>query len=333
MPDLRTTVTELATGLGMLGFDSPGEALQARPPAMVSASPETWGLLDGAHSGGALTKAFEDAWDNGRAFLEADDALRQRLPLRIEWKGSHKAPGNEAVPVDLRVDHTFLVSCKYLSRIVANSSPSLLFDALQRRQVRRGVDWYAEVASNEYQCLYDAVRADLSASDLPEKVSALSTEDKQLLAKSLSGGWSTAAADAYQVLADTVAVESAQRWRNALDGSSAQEAALWRLMRIGDAPYYILGSAAGGPLRLRIATQWDWRRQYRFRQLDVSAQRGGQPRVAWHGVAEDRLSGTEVSVEGHIEIRWSHGRFGGKPEAKVYLDTPHSCVPGYYLLK
>ena len=34
-------------------------------------------------------------------------------------------------------------------------------------------------------------------------------------------------------------------------------------------------------------------------------------------------------VNGHVEIRWSHGRFAQVPEAKVYLDTPQQLVPGY----
>jgi len=38
-------------------------------------------------------------------------------------------------------------------------------------------------------------------------------------------------------------------------------------------------------------------------------------------------------VGGHVEIRWSHGQFGGNPEAKVYLDTPHNDVPGYFRLR
>jgi hypothetical protein len=37
-------------------------------------------------------------------------------------------------------------------------------------------------------------------------------------------------------------------------------------------------------------------------------------------------------VRGRVEIRWSHGRFSGSPEAKVYLDTPHVEVPGYHAL-
>jgi len=37
-------------------------------------------------------------------------------------------------------------------------------------------------------------------------------------------------------------------------------------------------------------------------------------------------------VQGHVEIRWSHGRFSGAPEAKVYLDTPHANVPVFHPL-
>jgi hypothetical protein len=43
--------------------------------------------------------------------------------------------------------------------------------------------------------------------------------------------------------------------------------------------------------------------------------------------------GDARTISGHVEIRWSHGRFVGWPEAKVYLDTPHAEVPGYEALR
>jgi len=55
--------------------------------------------------------------------------------------------------------------------------------------------------------------------------------------------------------------------------------------------------------------------------------------VRWHAVVRDLAHGRdELTVEGHVEIRWSHGRFSGPPEAKVYLDTPFIDVPGYWAL-
>jgi hypothetical protein len=55
--------------------------------------------------------------------------------------------------------------------------------------------------------------------------------------------------------------------------------------------------------------------------------------VGWAATVRDRTSRSETTVAGHIEVRWSHGRFGGPPEAKGYLDTPHHLVPGYFTLR
>jgi hypothetical protein len=106
---------------------------------------------------------------------------------------------------------------------------------------------------------------------------------------------------------------------------------LWRLLRIGSAPYFVLGASSSGFVRLRIATPWDWRQQFDLRSLSVEPQPSGQPTVAWRACAR-RRNGSDAMVEGHVEVRWSHGRFGGPPEAKVYLDTPHLRVPGYFPL-
>jgi hypothetical protein len=55
--------------------------------------------------------------------------------------------------------------------------------------------------------------------------------------------------------------------------------------------------------------------------------------VGWCAVVRDRAHARERVVEGHVEVRWSHGRFAAPPEAKVYLDTRHDEIPGYFPLK
>ena len=59
---------------------------------------------------------------------------------------------------------------------------------------------------------------------------------------------------------------------------------------------------------------------------------GGGATMAAAGSVDDHAARGQRAVEGHIEIRWSHGRFGGPPEAKVNHDTPHQLVPGYWPL-
>jgi hypothetical protein len=104
---------------------------------------------------------------------------------------------------------------------------------------------------------------------------------------------------------------------------------LWRLLRFGPAPYFVLGSAKSGPLRLRIATPWDWRQHYSLVEFSIEAVAAGQPIVQWSAVLTKNAGGDVEKVEGHVQIRWSHGRFSAV-EAKVYLDTAHSQVPGYF---
>jgi hypothetical protein len=384
VPNLRTMVTELGTGLGMLGHDDVDQALAARSPVMRSLSPEDWDRLQAIRAGAAFDAEFHAAWGNGHTFLTAREGLRGRRPEVIEWKGAVRGSGDEVAPVDLRIDHVYLVSCKYMSKILFNVSPTHVFDSLlvggpARRGRGVGGDWYAEVAPAPYQRLYDIVRAALRQEmveqadarwsergvatlalpgleaveaatraeattmaqdaqailrELPARATELSSAQRTALGDHLKAGWPPEAKLAYQELSEEVARESAGRWLAALSVSaSAGESMLWRLLRMGSAPYFVLGSSVTQPLRLRIATPWDWKQLYGLLRFDVFPQGGGQPRVGWLAVVREKSSGQVHKLAGHVEVRWSHGRFGGLPEAKCYLDTSHHLVPGYFPLQ
>ena len=418
MPSDRTMVTELGTALGLLGPATVDESLRSRSAVMHSLSPESWSHLQHLRDGGAFDAEFHAAWENGRAFLTAEDGLRGRRPRVVEWKGTGRAPGDEVAPVDLRVDHVYLISCKYLSNILFNVSPSHVFDdllvggggrgrrgaagetarsSLPEGTGRGGGDWYAEVAPDEYQALYDEVRtAVASAGDAgpaPGAVQARagaggrresgvpgaparpglgdaggaggasspaprrtgrrwrhaqpfcadcrrwpstsrSSSAKRGSRTWLRGGWPGEAKKAYQALSERVSFMSVRRWELAMDRNGGTgETMLWRLLRMGSAPYFVLGSSATRSLRLRIATPWDWRQHFSLGAVFMTAQRGGQPRVGWEAVVRNRATHEVHELAGHIEVRWSHGRFGGPPEAKGYLDTPHHLVPGYFALR
>jgi hypothetical protein len=402
VPHPRTMVTEVGTALGMLGHDTVDGVLASRSPVMRSLSPDDWDHLGVLRAGGAYDAEFHAAWENGRAFLTAGDGLRGRTPEVVEWKGAIRAPGDEVAPIDLRIDHVYLVSCKYLSKILFNVSPSHVFDDLlvggQARRGRSiGQDWFAEVAADRVQALYDEVRrsldhgatnggggarpgvplragpgsgrleprlpgldldhdldyddevgraggegpgalsaaqVDAALRQLPGRVGDLTSTQREALGRSLRSGWPGDAKASYQELAAEVARSSAARWRQALtSGRGAAEAMLWRLLRMGSTPYFVLGSSATHSLRLRIATPWDWRQVFTLVSLEIFAQPGGQARVGWVASVREQSSGQLHEVAGHVDVRWSHGRFSGPPEAKGYLDTPHQQVPGYFALR
>jgi len=328
----RTFVTELSTGLGMLGTDDVGATIAARPTTVANLGSDDWERLEQLWAGGDHDDDFRRGVDNGRAFLEAADALNGRPPRIVEWTGPRRAPGDEVVPADLRVDHVYLVSCKYLSKVLHNASPQRLVEGLlaQGPTEERG-DWYHAVAAPEHEALYTACVRSVGSGPWPVTVRGLDTRQRRRLRDLLGRDWPKDAVRPYARLCAAVAEQTAARWADRLTDRN-REAVLWRLLRIGSAPYFVLGASREGSTRLRIDTPWDWRQRFDLRALEVVAQPGGQPRVGWTARYRVRATGEERSVEGHVELRWSHGRFSGPPEAKVYLDTPHELVPGYHPL-
>lgn len=333
MPAVRTEISEIVTGLGMLGFQDVEGALAVRPRSLLNVGPAEYASLDAAHAGGEHAGIFARAWDNGVAFAESTDGLRGRPPWSLEWKGNHRPPGYEQVPADLRVDHVYLVSCKYGSNILTNSSPANLFVRQLAGRAEDGDDWFATVVPAAYQSFYALCRRHVGGS-LPAQVGELSGEDRHRLRSELPRRLGGELGAAYRAFSHEAATASAARWMAVLGTKSGRESMLWRLLRLQSAPYFVLGEAADrSTLRYRVATPWDFRNRYQFVGFEAwGDETAQQPVVRWAARAKDRESDMSVEVEGHIEVRWSHGRFNHAPEAKVYLDTAHHEVPGYFPL-
>jgi hypothetical protein len=333
MPSDRTLVTELATALGMVGAPEVEEVLAARPASLSTLDGAAWDRLRELFDAGRHAEGFAAGFANGRAFLGADDALAGRVPRRIEWTGGQKHPGDEAVPLDLRIDHVYLVSCKYLSKVLQNAGPARLAEGLLTfRQLDDRRDWYERVAPVEYQALYEACLGALGARGFPRRVTDLDVAERERLSTLLDGRtWPDGTQDEHRDFCRAVSTATARIWNRNLRPSD-REAMLWRLLRIGSAPYFVLGSDGRDSMLLRVDTPWDWRQRYRLESFAVEAQDLGQPRVSWAAGYLDRCTGEHREVRGHVQVRWSHGRFRQRPEAKVYLDTPHADVPGYHPL-
>ena len=326
MPSLRTEVTEIVTGLGMLGADDLDDAFRACPGELINVDGAAWARLRDGWNAGELRYDFYGAFTSGRAFLRSSDGLRGRRPERVEWKGTQRVARLDPVPVDLRVDRVFLVSCKYLSSILLNASPSAVFGGDDEP------DWYVEVSPEAYQRFYESVRRSIGVNGMPPYVGDLTPDQRLELSRHVPSRLSGEMGETYRQLALDVGRASAARWRASLGSKRAREAALWQLLRISATPYFVLGATRGNVLRLRIDTAWDWRQRYDLRGFEIWGEDAGQPIVRWRAVVRDRERDEDLPVDGHVQVRWSHGKFRQPPEAKVYLDTPHSAVPGYHAL-
>jgi hypothetical protein len=333
MPGDLTEITEIATALGMLAPDL-DSAVAQQPLPLANVPAVAWDRLTAAYQSGRYADSFATAFANGRAFLHATEGLRGRPPLIAEWKGPHRPPGDDVIPADLRIDHVYLISCKYLSRVLLNPGPPRLFDRLLVGEERSTANWFETTAPAEFQAFYAAAIRATALLGLPDTFGLATRDHQTLLKRALPDRrLPTDLEEPWSDLCEAVAAESARRWTTALGSPRHQLRLLWRLLRISQASYFVLGTDKTASLRLRVDSTWDWMQAYELRSFDVSARYAGQPEVAWQAVARRRADGRDCSIEGHVEIRWSHGRFLGSPEAKVYLDTPHRLVPGYHELQ
>ena len=85
MASVRTEITELATGLGMLGYDSPTEAISQFPKQFADVTERVWDQFTRAVDESPHRVDFAGAYRNGQVFLEANDGLRGRPPQLFEW--------------------------------------------------------------------------------------------------------------------------------------------------------------------------------------------------------------------------------------------------------
>lgn len=332
MPSARTTLTEIATALGCLDYPNLDWAV-IRRPGIDGLRSDDWDQIDTELARPDGRAVAEAAFENGQHFVGHVDGLRGRPPVVLEWTGGRRIPGDQAIPADLRLDHVYLVSCKYLSKIVLNTSPARLFELLlQPGSVHQRNDWFESIAPEEHRAFASAAASDFGVAcswsgGRLDAASRATLKERFGRRARLEGE----VAAAYRDLCAAVSSRSAERWRSSLAtaGVRGREDLLWRVLRFASATYFVLGAAADRSLRLRVMTPWDWRQRFELSAFEIEAAAAGQPQVRWEATVHDRVAGREVPVHGHVEIRWSHGRFARPPEAKVYLDTPPAEVPGY----
>ena len=236
MADDRTKLTELATALGMTGHATLREAIEARP-GVLEIEADEWDDLNRILGAGKLAAVAETAFANGAYFASHADGLNGRTPRRIEWSGGRRLPGDRPVPADLLVDRVYMISCKYLSKILHNTAPAHVFlDGLAGTSKSRGVDWFQKVAPDAHEALYARTVEVLRLPDMAESPISQTREQRPRLRLALKElappGLPEGLDQEYERLIEEVSRASAALWEADLVDRSQQERLLWRLLRI-----------------------------------------------------------------------------------------------------
>ena len=146
-------------------FRDLAQALAARPRFITNVDDDVYDQLDEAFASG--TTLMCSGWPGPTGSASPGRPMARAGPLVGGVERPHKPPAYEQIPADLRVDHVYLLSCKYGSKILQNASPANLFDRALNERRTSAVDWFDAVAPTSYGEFYTEVVAHTGLTGLP----------------------------------------------------------------------------------------------------------------------------------------------------------------------
>lgn len=335
MPSAKTETSELCVAFGILGLD----------PSRVYPQAEIDERLDRTLSAGKYI-AFRSEYQRDptlypRLLTVGQRMAAQHAPLRqaesVQWTGPFHQASTASGAKDLMVGNT-PVSVKAESNVVANLSPPNMMVHLPggTAQSTREENWYLTTCPREFQDLYALVRSRRpELRGLPPDVAGFeeraTREDRKRLQEivgSASRDEKQAFADRYEALCHRVAQRSADLFNENLTASfgtpgrrAVQENLARWFFRLDAVQYVLCGIDRGEEFAVVIPDLTAWLREWDLPGVVATADSTrGQSVVDFRVTCRRKRDRSEHQIMYHAEIRWSHGRFSGAVESKLYKE-------------
>jgi hypothetical protein len=336
---IKTEATELAVAFGLLGVD----------PTVAEFSEVA------ARFEGTLTQEKFDIFKRactGRyrdlcrlLYCVAQDTKEHcpgLLPegANVRWLGPLQQSRSVTTPQDLVMSAT-AISVKVNSWVVFNLSPYNLFVSVPSGLVSatRTENWYSTMAPEAYQELFELVRAGTNFATIVDFDRDGRGPDRKRLQNYIRGLGEMQTDEfnqKYIELCTQVSLESAdvfnqnlERTLETVHGSALQDELLRYFLRLDAMPYLLIGLERNRPFSILVPSITEWKRGHQFERLVAEADTdAGQSVVRFNLVVYKRRPRGRVELPFHAEIRWSHGKFCGNPEGKLYRDFRWEEAPG-----
>lgn len=345
MPTPKTECTELSVGFGILDL----EPLEINVDELDllwagSLSEEKYErFISTLQSDESFYRRFHSVGVNIRHFHEV---LSKTNIHSITWEGPNQQASAISMAKDLLVANV-AISVKANSDVVFNLSPHSLLDYILagKHPPQRAENWYTVTARNEYQQLYQ-LAVKLCELELPDTVNGYHSEFRGASRKVLSGGLRKLEKrnpekyrlfqNGYTEFCHRVARVSADRFNQAFAqsmSSGAKNAILDNIaryfLRLGDTEYVLCGlEKRSKEFSVSIPDLSSWKRRWRLESVEAQPDLdSGQSLVRFELCFQNRQTKAIHVLKYHVQIRWSHGKFVGNPEAKFYKDFSWIEVP------
>jgi hypothetical protein len=211
----------------------------------------------------------------------------------------------------------------------------------------RSPNWFLYTDREEFQAAYDVIR--IAAPDLAlpadveefERTARAADRDRvQEVIKNLSVADSTEFFNRYVQMCRTVARLSAEMFNENIAATrrtnrynSMLENVIKQFFRVNAVTYILAGLENKIPFAVEIPDLTAWKQAWRILSVRAVPQlQKAQGVVNFEMVVENKVSHEHFEPIFHDEIRWSHGKFCGNPEAKLYKTISWRQLPFFRVI-
>ncbi len=264
--------------------------------------------------------------------------------LRIEWTGNEKTSAMSAVAKDIYIQNLNLrLSIKESADVFINASPDKIFEHMpfgEFAHSSRGVDWFLSVASKEFNDYFLACGGleHTGFSHVEDFYHQTKRKERDVFSDHvtlLHKKKEKPVLNAYKHLCQKVSAESSRIFNENLthylqknkNKSNALQPIFHYFFRINGVRYILAGTDKKKPFALYMNPTDVWNKSYEFMGIHAMPLDKGQPEVLLLFSFKNKHTLETFTLDLKVEIRWSHGKFCGNPEGKIYKKWQYATLP------
>ena len=335
MPSAKTECSELSVAFGILGIEDPFSINYEQIETYFEKTLSSEKYVRFVESFSRYEKL---CW----RMYEVGTKLRANYPLfvnvkSLQWAGPQRQAATTSSAKDLLVANV-PVSIKAKSNVVLNPSPYNIFESIPSGMlpIRSSENWYLEMAPTGLQTLYDFIRSvSLNLGHLPEKIidfeDVSEKDDRRAVQKEIKElpeeqrkEFDILYWDMCHEVAQASAVRFNENFSNSMKGKIRTvllEHVAGKFFRLNSVDYILGGIDRNDEFAVIIPDLTRWKRDWQITNIEAVPDLKRRQSVVDLLVSYRNKKESAISVaKFHIEIRWSHGKFCGSPEAKLYKD-------------
>ncbi|MCX5774444.1 MAG: hypothetical protein NTX05_07555 [Fusobacteria bacterium] len=262
------------------------------------------------------------------------------IPQKVVWTGAENVGAMVAVAKDLEVSN-FRISVKENADVFINGSPITIFEDIPCGifgQRRKGDDWYILTAKSELNEYYKVCK-NLIDNKLPVSIEDYyeSNRDRKEFSKEvakLHKNKTIIVLSTYKKMCQKVRENSAEifnqnikNYQKKNKSKNALSAAFHYFFKVNGVKYILAGTEKNKAFAVILKSSSEWLKEYELLSILATPNDAGQPEVNLNCKFKNKITKEEYCFVLRIEIRWSHGKFCGNPEAKVYKTWSYTELP------